>query len=355
MPKYLHRLLFSFIFVAILGGCSKQENVATESDQPEKRIAVHAKTVQAQTIVGKTKTFGLLESAEEVQINVEFAATVKKILVHEGERVSQRQDLAILSTDKLALQKEQTKQNILQASSQLDSASSNYQRMKQLAEQQTISAQQLEDGALKVNSAKAAVKQLEAQLKLIERDINNSIVRSPVAGLISERKVEAGTALSPMQPILTMEADGILRVSTYISESELPYMRTGNIAEIETTVGDFISTIYSISAKADPSTGNFEVKLVLENQQGLLRPGMTAKVKLTTIPIEDQIIIPEDALSFYKGRHVVYVVNDGKAERRKVTITLGFEDSLLVKQGLENGEIIATRNIELLADGSLVE
>ncbi len=355
MPKIPQRLFISILLATLVEGCSKSEEASTTNLETEKRIAVYAKTLKSETIIGKTKTFGIFESAEEVQINVEFAATIQKILVHEGERVSQGQDLAILSTDKLVLQKEQTKQNIIQANSQLESVASNYQRLQQLAEQQTISKQQLEDAALKVNSAKAVVKQLEAQLKLIDRDINNSVVRSPIAGLISERKVEAGTALSSMQPILTIEADGMLRVSTYISESELPYMRTGNHADIITAVGDFTSTIYSISAKADPSTGNFEVKLVLDNQQGLLRPGMTAKVRLTTIPIEDQIIIPEDALSFYKGRHVVYVIKEGKAERRFVNISLGFEDSLLVKQGLDNGEAIATRHVDLLTDGSLVE
>lgn len=348
----------TFLFLGLISlnfACSDKPANETSAIEKDNRMSVHPMAINAQTVQGTTTTFGILESAEAVQINVEFSAIVKKVLVDEGQRVIKNQSLAILSTDKLELQKEQTLQNISQAQSKLASAYANFQRMQQLAEQQTISKQQLEDGELNVASAKALVKQLEAQLKLIQRDINNSVVKSPVDGIVSQRMVEVGMALSPMQAILTLEADGVLRVATYISESELPFMQTGNSATITTAVGNFSSTIYSISATADASTGNFEIKLVLENSQGLLRPGMTAKVELQTTPIEDQLIIPEDALSYYKGRHVVYVVSEGIAERRQVNISLGFEDTLLVSSGLQNGEVIATRFVNLLSDGSLVK
>lgn len=352
MTKPLFPLLV-ITCLCLLAACS--EPPPAEPQAETRRIRVAAMEITPRSVVGEIRSLGVLESAGEVTTNVEFSAPVKKILVDEGQRVRKGQVLLAFDTSKLALQREQTAQNLTQAKAQLDNERANLDRLQVLVKQQSISQQQLDNATLAVDSAKARVSQLSAQLKLIEKDLANSDVISPIDGVISEKLIQPGTVTSAMEPLLKIEADNTMRFVCFVAESVLQYLEVGSRAKVTTVTGSYESSIYSIAAKADPHTGNFEVKVLLQNEDGLLRPGMTGSIVLTTLPIDEQIVIPEQALAAYNGHYVVYRVEDGKAIRQRVDVRLGFNDQLFVSKGLEFGQYIATEHVDLLTHGTEVE
>lgn len=339
----------------LLSACGGEPQKIQSDDEPKRRIGVEVMTIEPQTIVGHIKSLGVMESAEAVNINVEFAASVKQVHVREGQRVEAGDKLLSFDTSKLKLKREQTLQNIAQAESQRENEAANLRRLTVLAEQQSVSRQQLDSAVFAFQGLEAKVKQLQAQLSLIDKDLKNSQVISPLSGVVGERLVEVGESTSAMQPLFSLEADNSMKFVCYVSEAVLPLIQEGLPATVTTVNGVFESTIYSISAKADANTGNFEVKVLLDNALGQFRPGMTADVELTTLAVQNQIILPEQVLTAHNGEHVVYRIEDGKAIRQPVSVRLGFEDRLFITKGLSLGQVIAITHVTLLTDGTEVD
>lgn len=350
-------LVFPFLLTLLflLNACGGEPQPVRSTDEPPRRIQVEVMTIEPQTIVGHIKSLGVMESAEAVTINVEFSAPVKRVYVREGQRVQAGDKLLSFDTAKLKLRREQTLQNIAQAKSQRENEASNLRRLTILAEQQSVSQRQLDNAVFSFQGLDAKVKQLQAQLSLIDKDLKNSQVLSPLSGVIGERLVEVGESTSVMQPLFNIEADNSMKFVCYISESVLSLIEEGLPATVSTVNGVFESTIYSIAAKADANTGNFEVKVLLDNSLGQFRPGMTADVELTTKAVNNQIVLPEQVLATYNGEHVVYRIADGVAIRQPVSVRLGFEDQLFITKGLALGQVIASTHVSLLTDGTEVE
>lgn len=351
-PSVLTLLFSASLLVTACGGDPRQTQ---PTDEPRRRIEVEVMTIEPQTVVGHIKSLGVMESAEAITINVEFSAPVKRVYVREGQRVDAGDKLLSFDTSKLKLQREQTLQNIAQAESQRENEAANLRRLTVLAEQQSVSQQQLDNAVFASQGLEAKVKQLQAKLSLIDKDLKNSQVLSPLSGVIGERLVEVGESTSAMQPLFSLEADNSMKFVCYVSESVLSLIEEGLPATVSTVNGAFESSIYSIAAKADANTGNFEVKVLLDNSLGQFRPGMTGDVELTTLAVKDQIILPEQVLTAYSGEHVVYRIEGGKAIRQPVSVRLGFEDRLMITKGLALGQVIATTHVTLLTDGTEVD
>lgn len=346
-------LLFTLPF--LLSGCGGDAQQMPSADDSRRRIEIEVMKIEPQTVTGHIKSLGVMESAEAINVNVEFSAPVKRVYVREGQRVKAGDRLLSFDTSKLKLQREQTLQNMAQAESQRENEASNLRRLTVLAEQQSVSQQQLDNAVFSFQGLEARVKQLQAQLSLIDKDLKNSQVLSPLAGVVGERLVEVGESISAMQPLFSLEADNSMKFVCYVSESVLSLIEEGLPATVSTVNGVFESTIYSIAAKADANTGNFEVKVLLDNSLGQFRPGMTADVELTTLAVKDQIILPEQVLTAHNGEHVVYRIEDGRAIRQPVSVRLGFEDQLFITKGLALGQVIASTHVTLLTDGTEVD
>jgi membrane fusion protein (multidrug efflux system) len=343
----------AFVSTFLISGCS-QEPPAAPQAQASRAIPVATLTINPQTVQGAIRSLGVLESAEAVTVNVDFAAPVKQVHVREGQSVNVGDKLLSFDTSKLSLQREQTLQNIAQAKSQAENQQATLRRMQVLAEQQSVSQQELDQANFSYQGLLAKVKQLEAKLSLIDKDLQKATVISPLDAVVGQRLVEKGEATSAMQPLFTLEASNSMKFVCYVSEAALPLIKEGAKAQVTTVTGQYDTAVYSIGAKADPNTGNFEIKLLLDNDQGQLRPGMTGRAALDTIAVADQIVLPETAVAAFDGEHVVYVVEGSTVRRQPVKVYLGFDDQLFVSQGLQAGQVVANSQVHLLTDGSEV-
>ncbi|TQV78050.1 efflux RND transporter periplasmic adaptor subunit [Exilibacterium tricleocarpae] len=321
----------------------------------QQSIKVKTATLMPTTVTGKVNVFGVLESAEEVALNVEFSAPVEKVLVDEGQAVIDGQPLLIFDDSKLQLSLQQTQHMLEQALTQQENARLNFSRLQTLLANNTVSQQQFDEARFARDVADAKTRELKASLQLIERDLGNTTLTSPIDAVVGERRVEAGQSVTAYQPLLTLQAVKSVKVSVFVGEHHLPYLRVGNRGWVKTVAGTLESEIYSISATADARTGNFEVKLLLDNTHGRLKPGMTANVTLLSVPIPEQLIIPEAALVAWQGQHVVYVAENDRARRQPVEVMLGFEDHLYVRRGLAAGDQLIVIGARQVTEGSLLE
>lgn len=342
-------LLLSFL-VTYLIGCD--DTVQLQKIQGASRIQTTIATIEPQTIVGKIQAYGRLESAEEVTLNVDFAAPVEKILVDEGDEIKKGQLLIQLNNQKLKLAVSQATNQLQQAQAAHNNNQASLERLKQLALSDQLSQQTLDNAKTELLASSAQVQSLHSQILLLKQDVLHSQVISPIDGWVSKKHLTDGQAMAPFQPLLTLQATSSIKASVFVSEKSLALLKINNHALVKTVAGDYSSQIYSIGAKGDPHTGNFEVKLIIDNQNSHLKPGMTTEVMLDTRPLSNQLIIPQAALSTFQGQHVVYRLQDDHAQRTAVDITFGFNDQLYIEQGINAGDKIIISASQHVTDQS---
>ncbi len=344
--------LVCLLAVVMLSSCSEENS--TREIHGESKIFVGTKKLTPVSIIGKIHCFGVLESDNVVSLNVDFSAPVAEVLVDEGQRVSKGQTLLRFATEKLKLNYMQTESALSQVKSSMENHGVTLKRIETLLKSKTVSQQTADDARFQFDVARAKVEEMESALQLIKRDLENSEVVSPIDAVVSARNIEAGQNVTPFQPLVLLEAVKSIKVTVYVGENSVSLLHIGDIARVKSVAGSIDSKIYSIGAKSDPLTGNFEVKLLLDNSDGLLKPGMTADVQLSTGPLENRLVIPEKALVGYNGRYVVYQVEGDLAVRTEVAVTMDFDDKLVITGGLKGGEIIIVSGAENVSDGAEV-
>ncbi|MGI9382445.1 MAG: efflux RND transporter periplasmic adaptor subunit, partial [Methyloligellaceae bacterium] len=232
-----------------------------------------------------------------------------------------------------------------------------FERRRQLVDKGIMSRAALDTAKTNLETAKARVGEAQSSLRLAERDDTNRDIVSPVSGKVASQDVEPGELVQPGTVIARIQAAQIVRIVTYLSERDIGLIKAGGPAQVRVPAVPgqaFSARVESVGIQADEATGNFPVKLVVENADGLLRAGMTARVRFQDIVLPDQLVLPQRALINRNLRRVVFVVANGKAVRREPVLRAGFSDKLVVISGLEPGETVIVEGHDAVVDGTLV-
>ena len=162
----------------------------------------------------------------------------------------------------------------------------------------------------------------------------------------------------PGQALCTIQVVDAVRVVTHVTEREISALRVGERFKVHSPGApghEFLGRIESLAAAADPNTGNFQVKLAVSNKEGLLRPGMTARVELRGVEHSEALLVPTSALVDRKRRRVAYKVVEGKAVEVVPVVAASTGDLLPVLRGLNKGDRVIVSGLEWVTDGTPVQ
>lgn len=352
--KYIPLLLIS---TAALLACTGGEPDAGAAIAEPGPVTVAVQHLTAQDWQGSVETFGVIEALEEVDVAAELSGTVVAVHVSEGDRVEAGQLLLELDAEKRELAVRQARQTAEQARTALDEARSKLKRRKELAAQETISEEVLDNSRLAVDSAAALYERALASLQLAQRELADTRIISPTAGLVDVKAVEPGEAVAVGATLVKLQAVSVLRVHTWVSEKDVAFIRSGAPAQVSISGMPgpvFEARIGWVGVNADPATGNFPVKLILQQESDSIRPGMTATALIQGLERSGVMLLPERALVDRDRRRVVFVVEDGRAVLREPRLVAGLGDQLVVLAGLSPGDQIVVSGHHQLVDGKAV-
>ena len=241
--------------------------------------------------------------------------------IKEGQLVEKGQLIAVVDTQELKINKDQISASLEELAVQAEIARTNlsrtdndykyikdkYDRMNTLYISNSIPKQSLDDVKNKFDSMESALlsakqnlksidakrKQLEAQLKLIQKKINDAKIISPFAGYVTSKYFEAGEAIIPMNPIIEIINTQKMETDIYVSETQLPEIQLGQkvTINIDGTDKNLTGNIDWISPEAEftpktiltPETRTslvYAVKIAIDNPDGILKHGMPVVVEL---------------------------------------------------------------------------
>ncbi|MEO8224771.1 MAG: efflux RND transporter periplasmic adaptor subunit, partial [Gammaproteobacteria bacterium] len=176
-------------------------------------------------------------------------------------------------------------------------------------------------------------------------------------GTIGLRKVSLGDLVGPDTVITTLDDTGIIRLEFGIPETFVGDLRTGMTIVADSTVYPdrrFKGVVASIDSRVDAVTRAVTVVATVPNGDSLLKPGMFLTVGLEK-KRDNVLLIPEEALVPRDGRQFVFIVKDGKAVEREVTLGGRTPGLAEIRSGLDAGVLVVTEGTQRLRTGAPVQ
>lgn len=311
--------------------------------RPESAVPVEVVEVLPGPISAFIETNGTLEAEREVDVVARTGGPIVALNTEEGRQVNAGDVLAQIDELEARAQVEISRVA-------LQDAETAYNRAKASLENAVVS-QEVYDTALSTfESAKAQLAGNEIQLGYTQ-------ITAPFDGLIIQRAVKFGETVTAGQQLFRISDFDPLLCTIGVPERDLNRLSVGQpaILEVEAFPGErFEGRVLRISPVVDAATGTIRVTLEVD-RQGRLSPGMFAGVRLVTDVRQNALIMPKRALSLESLADSVFVVEDGVAYRRNVTLGYEEDDRVEVTSGLEASDRVIVVGQDGLTDATPVQ
>jgi membrane fusion protein (multidrug efflux system) len=301
--------------------------------------------VEARPVVETLSLVGSITANEAVDIKAETEGIVQEILFEEGQPVEKGQLLLRLDDTKLAA-------SLAEAESSFKLSTANFERAKQLLRDTLISQQEFDQAA-------ATYELNRATLELKRRQLKDTRVVAPFAGLTGARQVSPGQVINKETLLTTLVDLDPVKVEVNVPERYLQQLALGQALEFSVAAfpgKKFKGEVYFISPQINESLRTALVKARIPNADHRLRGGMFASLDLTLQVREAALVIPEPALMSNGDNFSVFVVDkDSKAQLRPVQVGLRLAGKAEVLTGLTSGDLVIVEGVQKLGPGSPVK
>ena len=327
--------------------------------------ATRAALAQEITVVGN------LIGDATVSVVPRAAGRLQDLSVRLGDRVSRGMRIAKIEDFEIVEQVKQAEAaqevslaTIRQREADLQLAETSVERSRSLFERQLLPKQTLDDNEARYQAslaqldlARAQNMQSKARLDELRINLANTVITSPVNGFVSKRAVDPGAYVSQQTPVADVVDITRVRLVANIVEKDLKELETGNETRVQVDAfpGEtFKGRIARVSPVLDPATRTAPIEIEIANPTYRLKPGMYARVGITTQTKKQALVLPSSAVVDLGGRRGVFQLQDETAVFK--TVTVGSEQGLVVEilAGLAEGDEVISTGAGALRDGDRV-
>jgi RND family efflux transporter MFP subunit len=303
---------------------------------------------------------GSLRAARTALLKSKLSGDVFDLTVREGEVVAKGQVIARIDDSEFRTRVTQAKNTYLANVAQVSIAERQFASNQALVNQEFISKTALDTSLNNLQAARANRDAAKAALDLVEKSLTDAMLRSPIAGTISQRFVQNGEKVSPDARIVEVVDLASLELEAAVPSNEIAAIKVGQVAQIS---ADGASEAYAAKvARINPSTQGASrtigVYLQLDKAQGL-RNGMFMQGQIVTQSIAGALSIPLSAVRLDKPQPYVFVVQNNVIAAIDVGLgarsAKGGETTVEVLKGLTDGMRVVRGNIGGLALGTAIK
>lgn len=323
------------IAILMLTACGNKEQ-ATE--QAPEKIKVQVEKVNEREIDQLGTFTGTVESEVVNNIAPQTAMRIKKVFVEVGDHVVAGQKMA-----------EMDAVNLNQRQLQMENDRAEFERVDELYKVGGISKSTWDARKLAYDVSKTAYENL----------LENTMLRSPIGGLVTKRNYDSGDMYSGAQPIYVVEQINPVKLIVNVSEVLFTKVSRGMHVEVllDAFSGEaFDGVVIRIHPTIDPATRTFPVEIQIKNGNERILPGMFARATFN-YGKQKRVMVPDRAILKQAGAadRYVYVCQDGEAHYRKVILGQLIGNEYEVLEGLSNNETVAITALSRLNNGTLIE
>ena len=332
---------------------------------PERIRAIKTITVSEQAS-GKLRQFsGVVEAADRSSIGFEVSGNVREVRVDVGDKITKGQVLAVLDKRTYNIDVKSAEAELGRAEVQLADKRNDLDRFQRINKQDpgAVSQASLDQSQAAVDGARKQVQFRKSQLKLAQRDLEKTVLRAPFDGVIANRYIDAFNEVARGQKCFDVFENTGMEVAVSIPEDAIDDIRMEQEGEIRFSViadRTYQGRVTEISKVAGTANA-FPIKLTVEDPDQRIRPGMTARVTLL-LAGDDQkaaYLIPISAVAqrgeSKEGFVFTYDPQTSTVKQSKIEASSVRGNSVLITEGVKDGDIIAVAGVSFLEDGQEVK
>ena len=352
--KDVARLVAALLIAITAVGCGGQQDAGPQAPPP---TPVKVATVHPAPVADASEMVATIKSLSSTTIHPQVDGQITRIFVKSGDRVKagtpllqidpQRQQASVASQASARAAQEA---NVAYAQQQLS-------RAKELIAVGAISKQELEEAETNLNTARAQLAALDAQVKEQRVTLGYYQVVAPTSGVVGDVPVRVGMQVSSETLLTTVDQNQNLEVYVAVPLERAPELKRGLPIEIIDGTGNKLAetTVNYISPTVDNQTQSMLVKGNVKGGSGdALRSAQFVRARVIW-KTADGLVVPVVAVIRINGKHFVYVSEqkDGKAVARQRPVTLGqiIKDDYTVLGGLKANEQVVISGVQKLMDG----
>jgi HlyD family secretion protein len=328
-------------------------------------------------LIPSVSATGRVNPTVSVSVGTQISGTIKKIYVDYNERAKKNQILIELDQEIYRGRVIEAEANVASAKAQVEKTraemlnqEAGFNRIKELFEKGYISKNEYDSARYKFESSRAtfdsavaSLKNAGANLDISKENLSKTVIRSPMDGIVLTRDVEEGQTVSASLQAPTLLTVGDLsemEIHTAVDEADIGRVKTGQkvIFYVDSyPEKEFEGRVYKIyySPKIEQNVVTYDTLIRVKNTEMLLRPGMTANVKIILDEKKDVLLIPNRALRVrfpdelpektQKGQSV-WIIEYGKHARRMIKTGMSDAENTEVIEGLKEGDIVIIESPE---------
>lgn len=337
-------LLFLLMLMPwVLSGCDVSESSLVNKTTLPPAVKVTVVTIQPEPMKDVLLLPGETEARHDVLLAAERDGRVDWIGPQEGQRVEK--DELLMKIDVEALK------------AALDRCVAASKMAKDVAERRRnlhktgIIAQEALDTAL-TELERATCSQREAQ-----EHYRQGFVRAPIAGVVNKLHIDPGEFVQRGNAVAELVDVNTIRIYANVPEMDIRYLKMAQKAHVRIDAypeSSWIGEIDFVAFKADPATKTFRVRVVVDNADGRIRPGMIAHVAFMRRLIPDALVVPLFSIVDKGGERIVFVEKDGKASARTIMVGVVQGDKAQIVDGLQAGDRLIVTGHHDVEEGTRV-
>lgn len=372
-----HIVVYLIAIVLIIGlfaGAKFYVSQTRQRIQKTQEQAITQSQTEAETLLTKVKIVeilpvpftdilvlpGTVVPYEDIDLAAKTSGTVEWIGPKQGARL--KKDEKLLQVDVTS-----SKTKVTEARALYEQAVKDYNRIKQLYQEKITSKQQLDTAETALNTAKAALDSSSINLK-------DGTLYSPINGILDSLLIDPGEYINPGQTVMKIVDIDRVYIELPVPEKDILYFTKGQEVALQMSVavgqensndasetsdfgqGDFKGVIDFISMTADSTTRTYLVKVLAENPDHKMRPGMIVRARLVRRELQDAIAVPFFTIIDHEEGKSVFVIDEEGLARERLIQYGSFQRGLVeIRNGLKLGEKLVVVGQRNLVDRQKVE
>ncbi len=344
-------------------------NAAMAQDQP---ALVQVDEVRTEPLDQTRPVLGRIVTKQKGEVAARVGGRVATVTVDVGDRVEK--DAPIVELDAEPVQYDLDLANAEYQAALAEQATSNAEiellenelvRLDRLKQSAAFSKAQLEDKVRQITIAKHRMKaatarlgQYQAKQRARARDLDDTVIRAPYAGVINRRLVSPGAYVRPGDAVVAMIDDGALEVEADVPVDQLTALRVGTVLNVAIAGQYFSATVRAIVPEENPLTRTRAVRLIPDFEGSGVAANLAVAQSVTLeVPIGDSrdvMTVNKDGVIQRPNGAIVFLVKDQAAAPQPVQLGAAVGGRFEVLGGLQEGDLVVIRGNERLRPGQSV-
>jgi membrane fusion protein (multidrug efflux system) len=304
---------------------------------------VEVAVARTDTVVDAITATGQIEPLQSIQLRPEVDGRLVEILVREGTEVAE-------GTPLFKVDDQELKAQVARAQADRDLAQQALTRTRQLLADKAAAPADVE-------RAEAQMRSTQAGLDLLQLRLDRTVVRAPFSGVAGQRLASLGDYVNNSTRLITLQTVNPQRAAFQVPERYADQLKLGQkvLFRVAALAGrDFTGTVNFVDPMVQLPGRTITVKAAVPNPRRELQSGMFIEARLETARRPNATVVPEDAVSPMQGSMYVWVIQDGKAMRKEVSLGVRTPGYVEVRSGVEPGDQVVVGGAERLSQGAEV-